>query len=298
MAHAGDEDIIGIWMTPFKAMVQSHGPEAAFRHLQKMAGPDVGLRIRKSWEKEVGKITRHARPATLTKEHIAEWYTGPSNDDRFWPALKRYLLAEKHWPSGAVESIDAESAGVMKRLPYPGGEVNAKGLIVSYVQSGQTANYTALIAKAADVGYRLVIVMAGIHNGLGRQTQERLRTELVDVDIELRAEWHTLTLPTEDFLARGTNADAFLAAHNHQRILLVVKKNVPGLGRLVKWLSSAQQKLRAQCPALIVDDEADQAGVNTGKEKRSAINAKILELKAALPKSAYVSYRPFAKRAH
>jgi hypothetical protein len=79
---------------------------------------------------------------------------------------------------------------------------------------------------------------------------------------------------------------------------LVVKKNAQVLRRLTNWLSRAQPRLLEACPALIIDDEADQAGLNTGKddEHRTAINRLILGLKSALPKSAYVGYTatPFA----
>jgi hypothetical protein len=176
--------------------------------------------------------------------------------------------------------------------------VDVKGLVVGYVQSGKTANYSALIAKAADVGYRLVIVLAGIHNSLRRQTQKRLEAELTHSDPKVKELWHTLTTPLEDFRAQSTNTDAFLSDQAHQRILLVVKKNAQVLKRLTNWLARAQPRLLEACPALIIDDEADQAGLNTGKDDdhRTAINKLIIGLKRALPKSAYVGYTatPFA----
>lgn len=290
------EEEIEAFLRGFESFVTTFGPDGATRQLTTMVGEDKARQVRKAWEKKVGIIRDQAGPSTLKKGGLTDWYTGSSEDDRFWPALRRHLIDNKGWSRKAVDSIDAESTGIMRLLPYPGGPVKAKGLVVGYVQSGKTANYTALIAKAADVGYRLIVVLAGIHNGLRQQTQERLEAELVSVNDDLKSEWHTLTQRTEDFRARGTNTDAFLSAHSSQRILLVVKKNAHVLGRLVKWLNAAQPRLREQCPALIIDDEADQAGLNTGKNKRSAINAHLLALLAALPKSAYVGYTatPFA----
>lgn len=280
----------------FESLVKDRGPDGAFREMCKLVGEPVSHQVRLAWQKKVGIVGAQAGPTTLKKKGLTNWYSGPSDDDRFWPALKRYLQEEKGWTEKTIASIDAESTGVMKLLPYPGGTVKAKGLVVGYVQSGKTANYTALIAKAADVGYRLIIVMAGVHNGLRRQTQQRLQAELVNVNTHLSSEWHTLTQPKEDFRATSTNTDAFLAQHSHQRILLVVKKNAHVLKRLVTWLNRGQGRLRAQCPALIIDDEADQAGLNTGRNRRSAVNAMMLELLEALPKSAYVGYTatPFA----
>lgn len=285
----------------FEAMARSQGPEVALRQCSQVFGEAEGLKLLHAYERKVGIISTLSRSPTLRGEkRFVDWYSGPSEDDRFWPALKKYLLEMKKWPPATVESLDRESTNVMRLLPHVGGKVDTKGLVIGYVQSGKTANYSALIAKAADVGYRLIIVLAGIHNSLRRQTQTRLQAELIDGDERVKTLWHTLTLPHEDFRAGGTNTDAFLSSDSHQRILLVVKKNAHVLKRLVKWLSAAQPRLLEMCPALLIDDEADQAGLNTGKlgqeDDRTAINRLILALKKALPKSAYVGYTatPFA----
>ena len=283
-----------IWLPLFESQVRTVGPEAAFRAIAKVAGEPIALAVRNRWERKVNIIQSQVGPATLRRTGILNWYTGPGPDDRFWPALRKHLLETKGWSQETVDSLDSESTAVMRSLPHSGGEIDIKGLVVGYVQSGKTANYTALIAKAADVGYRLIIVLAGVHNGLRRQTQLRLQEELIEVAPHLKSAWHTLTHATEDFRGGGTNTDAFLV--NDQRILLVVKKNYFVLDRLVKWLQRGQAMSKANCPALIIDDEADQAGLNTGRNKRSAINERILALKKELPRSAYVGYTatPFA----
>ncbi len=283
----------------FEAMVRIHGPQVAFRNFAQLLGEAAALNVRKTYEIKVGLIKQLPGSPTLQEKRFDDWYSGPSDDDQFWPALKKFLLEGKKWPASTVDSVDRESTNVMKRLPPVFGPVDVKGLVVGYVQSGKTANYSALIAKAADVGYRLIIVLAGIHNSLRRQTQIRLQAELINSNERAKTMWHTLTLPQEDFRARGTNTDAFLSDDSHQRILLVVKKNAQVLKRLIKWLSAAQPRLLEACPALLIDDEADQAGLNTGKvgdDERTAINRLILELKKTLPKSAYVGYTatPFA----
>src|SRR5690606_31651471 len=152
-----EEEIEANWLPAFKALVNTGGPEAAQRQMVRMLGEEGARLVRKVWEKKVRIIMDQSGPSTLRKRGLSDWYHGSSEDDRFWPALRRHLLHEKRWSLAAVDSIDTESTGVMKLLPYPGGPVKAKGLVVGYVQSGKTANYTALIAKAADVGYRLVI---------------------------------------------------------------------------------------------------------------------------------------------
>lgn len=283
----------------FEANVRSYGREVAFRNFAQLLGEPAALRVRNAYEVRVGLIKQLPGSPTLQEKRFEDWYSGPSDDDQFWPPLKKFLLEGKKWPASTVDSVDRESTNVMKRLQPVFGPVDVKGLVVGYVQSGKTANYSALIAKAADVGYRLIIVLAGIHNSLRRQTQIRLQAELISSNERVKTMWHTLTLPQEDFRARGTNTDAFLSDDNHQRILLVVKKNAQVLKRLIRWLAAAQPRLLEACPALLIDDEADQAGLNTGKvgeDERTAINRIILELKKTLPKSAYVGYTatPFA----
>src|SRR5262249_19801342 len=145
-----------------------------------------------------------------------------------------------------------------------------RGLVLGYVQSGKTANYTALIAKAADAGYRLFVVLSGIDNGLRRQTNIRLKREFVGYNDArpgavrlppIGKQWHEFT--------RGELVGHFqpgfanhAALQGSQPVLLVVKKNGPVLRRLLGWLDEAPAGVRRTLPMLVVDDEADQAGVD------------------------------------
>lgn len=288
----------------FAAIALSKGVEAAERFFSQHFGDATAVQVRHAHERKVGIIASRPGATTLRRPEFQNWYAGPNlEEDRFWPPLRTHLLEVKKWDQGTVDALDKESTNVIRLLRPVGGEIDVRGLVVGYVQSGKTANYTALVAKAADVGYRLIIVLAGVHNSLRRQTQERLQAELIDLNDSTKALWHTLTRPLEDFMPSGTNTDAFLADHSNQRILLVVKKNARVLDRLVKWLRKGQLTLRDRCPALIIDDEADQATVNTAKVepgaetvRRSAINRLIVSLKRELPRSAYVAYTatPFA----
>src|SRR5947209_3762618 len=98
----------------------------------------------------------------------------------YWPRLRQLLIARR-WPQPVVQSIDDATDRILGSLEDPRGDhdFDRRGLVVGYVQSGKTANYSALIAKAADTGYRLFIVLTGIHNQLRQQTQRRLNAELV-----------------------------------------------------------------------------------------------------------------------
>ena len=137
---------------------------------------------------------------------------------------------------------------------------------MGYVQSGKTANFSALIAKAADLGYKLFIVLSGIHNALRQQTQRRLDRELglttnggVGLP-EPGRRWISLTTAdlNGDFRP-GTVSPSVL--QGNERVLIVSKKNATVLRRLSQWMSAS---VPPHVPVLIVDDEADQASINTG----------------------------------
>ena len=138
------------------------------------------------------------------------------------------LLAEDGWDE---ESLQALSTTPRRRswrnLPNPhgDGDFHCRGLVLGYVQSGKTTNFTAVIAKAADAGYRFFIVLSGIHDALRHQTQDRLNEQLWDPNPEL---WYRLT--NEDDFRATDNVDALLA-NQSQRVLAVVKKNGRACGR-------------------------------------------------------------------
>ncbi len=149
----------------------------------------------------------------------------------------------------------------------------------------------SVIAKGADVGYRLFIVLSGITDNLRSQTQERLQEMLVG---DLHKNWHLLTDLDADFY-RTDNAPNLLS-NPEQRLLAVVKKNPYRLRRLAKWLDSAGESTLRNCPILLIDDEADQASIDVGKNGRtSRINGLIRQV-LDKPKAAYVAYTatPFA----
>lgn len=264
------------------------------------------------------------RANVLQKEQHTEWL--PRVDRAqwyYWPTLRNYLLDKKAWLPAAIQSIDDATDKILAAMEDPIGSrpFTTKGLVVGYVQSGKTANYTALIAKAVDAGYRVVIVLTGIHNSLRLQTQRRLASELVGV-INGRPigvgrppadkEWQTLTSPQldGDFNPGHTNP-ATMAGPTP--FLIVTKKNATVLAKLIRWLNKAPQAVRDTVPCLIIDDEADQASPNTGgnrqpgddmddpevfneDESPSKINEQIRSLLGLFGRKAYVAYTatPFA----
>jgi hypothetical protein len=239
------------------------------------------------------EIQTAQKPRAVVAGNIESWYFGPRREDRNWSAL-RTILEEDGWSEKALKDLDDSSTKVVANLPNPHGveDYQCRGLVLGYVQSGKTTNFTAVIAKAADAGYRLFIVLSGIHNALRWQTQARLNEQLWENNSRI---WHRLT--NEDDFKATDNVDNLLAARE-LRVLAIVKKNGPRLRALRKWLFSARPELLADCPVLIIDDEADQASVSTAKPDRqpTTINRLIREIVNQVPRSAYVGYTatPFA----
>ena len=231
-------------------------------------------------------------PRSVVAGNIESWYPGPRAEDRCWPELVR-LLAEDRWNEESLQALDDASTKVLANLPNPhdAEDFHCRGLVLGYVQSGKTTNFTAVISKAADAGYRMAIVLSGIHDALRRQTQERLNEQLWFPNPDL---WYRLT--NESDFSETDNVDALLA-NQSQRVLIVIKKNAARLRSLARWLGGARPELLAACPILIIDDEADQASVNTARSGRTTrINKLVRTIVNDSPKAAYVGYTatPFA----
>jgi hypothetical protein len=281
---------------------------------------EYGQRIRERLEHEDNIILEPPRMLVADADR-AEWL---HQLDRsiwyYWPTLRQFLLGSKNWSTPSVRSLDEATDRILGQLSIPSAEqFDIRGLVVGYVQSGKTANYTALIAKAADVGYRLVIILSGIDNGLRRQTQIRLNKELVGYPHNpaeavplppMGRQWHQFTSEEigGDF-RRGFANHA--ALQGTQPVLLVIKKNGSVLRRLHEWIDEAPEDVRRTLPVLVIDDEADQASVDTrgsyqledddplsdeDYEAPSVINGRIRDLLRKFQRKAYVAYTatPFA----
>lgn len=241
----------------------------------------------------IAEVRTAQTPKSVVAGNIESWYPGPRADDPNWSALVE-ILNDNGWRATDIRGLGDASTKVVANLPNPhgAGEFHCRGLVLGYVQSGKTTNFTAVIAKAADAGYRFFVVLSGIHNALRQQTQDRLNAQLWEPHPD---RWNRLT--NEDDFRPTDNVDALLA-NQSQRVLAVVKKNGPRLRALDRWLRGARPELLARCPILIIDDEADQASVNTGKPDRqpSRINKLIRGIVNSAPKAAYVGYTatPFA----
>lgn len=291
------------------------------------------------------------------------WYSADRQTERdfYWSAYSG-LLERNGWEAQPLARLDTATTAVVRRLADPtwAERYQSRGLVVGYVQSGKTANFTGVVAKAIDAGYRLIIVLTGTVEILRKQTQRRLDMELVGVenilggidendaaqvaetDYHADQDWlddhflrhnvaiHTLDdVPTirrlstfnGDYrnLQQGLSTLDFRAGHElaekgrplYEPVnlfrsavrLAVVKKNSTVLQKLVDDLGRIHADL-GEIPTLIIDDEADQASVNTKKQKnptaeekeRTAVNKRISDLLKLLKRAQYVGYTatPFA----
>lgn len=236
----------------------------------------------------------------------------------YWTSLRQFWLDQNGWSQKIVQSVDDTTDKILRQLPHPSTkEFNIRGLVLGYIQSGKTANYTALIAKAADAGYRLIIVLSGIDNGLRLQTQIRLKRELVGYpglasdSVPLPPsgkQWIEFTREElkGDFKPGYANPAVL---QGPQPVLLVIKKNGAVLRRLISWLDKAPFESIQTLPVLVIDDEADQASIDTTGtyqteediedkeiEDPSVINKRIRQILQKFRKSAYIAYTatPFA----
>ncbi|WP_409294057.1 Z1 domain-containing protein [Peribacillus sp. SCS-26] len=257
----------------------------------------------------------------LTKIHVMKenpekpWYEPKMTSHAFfWPRYREYLSRIKNWPVEAVDAIDTTTNQIMNALGNPNSlsPFDKRGLVLGYVQSGKTANFTGLINKAYDVGYKLIIVLSGIHNDLRAQTQIRLNEEVVgstvDKDGNPTGVARIYKNTAEQIISSWTTNDRDISrsgmhdvSNINSKTLMVVKKNKTVLESLLEKLLYLQKLYDdLDVPVLIIDDEADQASVDTSNpdkdEDPRTINRLIRQIIEVFNRKAYVGYTatPFA----
>lgn len=239
----------------------------------------------------------------------------------FYWARYRTDLIKQGWGAKVVASLDKVTDEILDLMGNPVGRTGwpRRGLVMGDVQSGKTSNYTGLICKAADAGYKLVILLTGTLESLRRQTQERLDAGFVGLDssgvvnsnsrnrrrkeigvglINSTRSAGVFTSTVGDFKAVTVNQLGFRLRDYNEPVLLVVKKNKKIIENLTEWLINfnAENSGKIDLPLLLIDDEADNASINTNPKKATAINSGIRTLLNIFPRSSYVGFTatPFA----
>ena len=273
------------------------------RQLFPSATIDVAL-LTAYFEKEFQHFMADGRVLDDKSDHV-EWLDDARGDVswKFWERYRTHLDQAVKLPIAIVNNFDTETDSILSRLESPKreGSWDRRGLVVGSVQSGKTGNYTGLVCKAIDAGYKLVIVLAGMHNSLRSQTQIRTDEGVIGFDTSRNQSYSQSNhwvgvgkifgprLPIDSFTSSAEKGDfKKVAAKNHtvslggNPYILVVKKNVSILKNVLEWvlerngLEVEKQDKRGvalhkgdlpkvifDVPFLLVDDEADIASINT-----------------------------------
>ncbi|MET4108341.1 Z1 domain-containing protein [Hymenobacter sp. UYP22] len=249
------------------------------------------------------------------------WLYGRKNsiEWRFWRRYRDFLEQVVELPTDTINKMDNLTDDVLDRLTNPAqpNRWDRRGMVVGHVQSGKTGNYTGLICKAADAGYRVFIVLTGLHSSLRSQTQHRLDEGFIGRDTQTERAWikgnessvigagrfsseisataFTSSAEDGDFSSKSARSLG-VNVINQEHTLIVVKKNVKVLNALLRWLGaqgqplSENKKIIRRLPLLLIDDEADNASINVSKTTASAINRNIRALLSLFEQKAYVGY--------
>lgn len=281
-----------------------------FRHLDE---PAINTIIR---ELETSFTVTQLRGAVITKDH-RPWLASKRTDLDFyyWNRLRKFYLETGTLPSHVLATLDSDTDEVLDQCGNPRDDAYGavRGMVMGNVQSGKTTNYSALICKAADAGYRVIILLAGITNSLRAQTQERLDETFIgkvsmfgaaaQQSLPIQNYSQTRRIPSygttrvSDF-SSGKDGIYFGLAGHREPMIFVTKKNKAILERLAEWIEKQGETGGYDLPLLLIDDEADNASINTAKDPKrtTAINGIIRQILSRFPRSAYVGYTatPFA----
>lgn len=242
--------------------------------------------------------------------------TDEQKEDYYSDKYKKHLLDKGEIPATEIHKIFKESDEILDLLENPLSRdgFKRKGLVMGDVQSGKTANYIGLINRAADVKYKLIILIAGLHVNLRRQTQNRIIEGFIGEDSVTREKIGvgkiapfdrsrtpvSLTSLDNDFTLKTQKSITFDPETSNAPVILVIKKNTSTLKSLIKWLQAGvgANQYTNNYPLLLIDDEADNASINYNNEEEdpTRINGHIRDILNLFNKSSYVGYTatPFA----
>jgi Z1 domain len=206
------------------------------------------------------------------------------------------LLESLRIPPTSRAHVRDEAVQVLSKCVPPTAASGAEtGLIVGYVQSGKTMSFTTVAALARDNGYQMVIVITGISVPLLDQSTDRL---IRDLRLTTRTDrkWQRFTNPSQESNDRanilktlGDWNDPDVPPEERRTVLVTVMKNVTYLNKLIALLESLPLVGR---PTIVIDDEADQAGLNSAVRRgaESATYQRLRRIRAALPHHSYLQY--------
>ena len=275
------------------------------------------------WFEEVHGVTMRDG-AALQETDFEPWLEDARAglDPYYWDRYHK-LLVSRDFSRQVLATLDTVTDRILGFLENPTkpGQWDRRGMVVGHVQSGKTANYTGLVCKAADAGYKVIVIIAGIHNNLRNQTQRRVDEGFVGFDSTSNLVRRTLPHQTVVGVGRFDPQRRPAAFTTSQRdfnkviadsvgvplqnlvepAVFVIKKNPSTLRNLIEWLTAHNAQRGTSTirePMLLVDDEADNASINIRHRQAevSRINGQIRQLLRLFDRSCYVGYTatPFA----
>lgn len=251
-------------------------------------------------------------------EHDLEWYdkmlNNSSYEEFFWERYKNYLINEKHYSKGIMDILEYKTLhSLMSYIGDPNSIENysIRGLLIGDVQSGKTSNYLGLMCKAADVGYKVIILLSGRIESLRMQTQVRVEEGFIGYDV---ANARSVGVGSGEKMPKAVttrecdyikNADqntlSKIDYSSTVPLIFVVKKNASVLKKLytsLKNINTDQYHPTINSSLLLIDDEADDSSINTNNDELNPtkINDSIRNILSLFEKNTYlaVTATPFA----
>ena len=274
------------------------------------------------WAKLVDEMSANYTPlyvpVGISDGHLNNSFTVPTDSGSAWIRYKNYLLGKydgkPKMSDTAVGFVERNCHWILNHLSRDtraSGPI--KGLVMGSVQSGKTVNMIGLAAMAAHYDWNMIIILSGSIDNLRKQTRDRFFRDLKKSG---GVSWHVLDYTSNpDFFIDIDNKKKYfsddLSLNIFQsgksdskwlhRYVMVCLKNSKRLERLIKWLHSNPGKA-ARMRILVIDDEADQASVNTRKMdgaeseeeiERTAVNQCIIDLVNGRDEEGKTSTAPF-----
>nr|WP_314378992.1 Z1 domain-containing protein [uncultured Campylobacter sp.] len=242
------------------------------------------------------------------KRRNTSWYsinTKVNNSNFYWDRLEKFYKGLL--PPQVIKTVDDDTDMIMNQIGDPReNKFSVYGMVVGHVQSGKTSNYASLICKAADIGYKFIVIVAGDKNNLRNQTQIRINEAFVgkndskvvgvgldDLPNANRMQPISLTTETGDFntIDAHKNSQGVNFDNINTPVLLVIKKNANTLSNVISWIKSHYSNKISKHAMLLIDDESDYASINTKEEgDPTTINKELRALLELFEKSSYVAY--------
>jgi len=293
--------------------------------------------LKKYLEEQISMIREQQQPVFMTGLEVRNsvWWDEfkKENQTEYWNRYEKYLLENKGWARSSIDkSIDNTTNKIMNVIADPNKKavIERKGMVIGYIQSGKTAHYIGVINKAIDAGYKIIIVLAGMHNNLRSQTQSRIDEEvlgfetsldyllnhmkkqlnIIGVGKKLSVNHDSQTLTSRDEKGDFNSDRQKVFMSPEVPTIFVVKKQYKVLEALIGSFknnkkhsvdkTSGREYMDVNYPLLLIDDEADQASINIkydyengaikNKNDLSKINGQIRELFHTFDCRTYIGY--------